>query len=196
MTDKLYIIGNGFDLHHELRTSYADFRDYYVRKVPSLWNALLDIYGDVPRNDDLWWKDFENMLGKVDYDCLSKSRNGESLGFMKVRNLFKGKLPPLFGTWINDVNSQIDASKTELMRLSLYGKVLQFFGKPNTMIKKRRHAPLLGGPRPFGQPYEYSLTSISLKYQTIILCNIFSQIFGIFIVQSFSYSFNLSLFLS
>lgn len=115
MTDKLYIIGNGFDLHHELRTSYADFRDDYVRKVPSLWNALLDIYDDVPRNDDLWWKDFENMLGKVDYDCLSKSRNGESLGFMKVRNLFKGKLPPLFGTWINDVNSQIDASKTELM---------------------------------------------------------------------------------
>ena len=34
---------------------------------------------------------------------------------MKVRNFMKGKLPPLFGKWIKDVNSQIDASKIELM---------------------------------------------------------------------------------
>ena len=115
MTDKLYIIGNGFDLHHELRTSYADFRDDYVRKVPSLWNALLDIYGDVPRNDDLWWKDFENMLGKVDYECLSKSRNDKSIGFMKVRNLMKWKLPPLFGRWIKAVDSQINLNNIKLM---------------------------------------------------------------------------------
>ena len=111
MTDKLYIIGNGFDLHHGLRTSYANFRDDYIKKKSSvLWNDLLDIYGDTPQNDNLWWKDFENMLGKVDYESLSKSQNGEAVGFMKVRNLMKGKLPPLFGKWIKDVNSQIDAS--------------------------------------------------------------------------------------
>lgn len=116
MTDTLYIIGNGFDLHHGLRTSYANFRDDYVKKKCSiLWNDLLDIYGSAPQNDILWWKDFENMLGKVDYESLSKSRNGDALGFMKVRNLMKGKLPPLFGMWIKDVNSQIDASKIELM---------------------------------------------------------------------------------
>lgn len=116
MTDKLYIIGNGFDLHHGLRTSYANFRDDYIKKKSSvLWNDLLDIYGDTPQNDNLWWKDFENMLGKVDYESLSKSQNGEAVGFMKVRNLMKGKLPPLFGKWIKDVNSQIDASKIKLM---------------------------------------------------------------------------------
>lgn len=116
MTEKLYIIGNGFDLHHGLKTSYTNFRDDYVKKQsPILWNDLLDIYGDTPQNDNLWWKDFENMLGKVDYESLSKSRNGDALGFMKVRNLLKGKLPPLFGKWIKDVNSQIDASKIELM---------------------------------------------------------------------------------
>ena len=66
MTDTLYIIGNGFDLHHGLRTSYANFRDDYVTKKGSvLWNDLLDIYGSAPQNDNLWWKDFENMLGKV-----------------------------------------------------------------------------------------------------------------------------------
>ena len=116
MTDTLYIIGNGFDLHHGLRTLYANFRDDYVKKRSSvLWNDLLDIYGEAPQNNNLWWKDFENMLGKVDYESLSKSRNGDALGFMKVRNLMKGKLPPLFGKWIKDVDSQIDASKIELM---------------------------------------------------------------------------------
>lgn len=116
MPDTLYILGNGFDLHHGLKTSYLDFRDDYVKKRSSiLWNDLLDIYGSAPQNDNLWWKDFENMLGKVDYESLSKSRNGDALGFMKVRNLMKGKLPPLFGKWIKDVNSQIDASKIELM---------------------------------------------------------------------------------
>ena len=116
MPDTLYIIGNGFDLHHGLKTSYLNFRDDYVKKKSSvLWNDLLDIYGEAPQNDNLWWKDFENMLGKVDYESLSKSCNGDALGFMKVGNLMKGKLPPLFGKWIKDVDSQIDASKIELM---------------------------------------------------------------------------------
>lgn len=115
MPATLYIIGNGFDLHHGLKTSYLNFRDDYVKKSSVLWNVLLDIYGEAPQNNNLWWKDFENMLGKVDYDSLSKSRNGDALGFMKVRNLMKGKLPPSFGKWIKDVDSQIDASKIELM---------------------------------------------------------------------------------
>ena len=114
MTDKLYIIGNGFDLHHKLRTSYADFRDDFVKKSSVLWNDLLDIYGDAPKNHNLWWKDFENMLGKVDYESLSKSRNGEALGFTKVKNLMKGELPPLFGRWIKAVESQINLNNIKL----------------------------------------------------------------------------------
>lgn len=73
MAETLYIIGNGFDLHHGLKTSYLDFRDDYVKKRnPQMWNNLLDIYGDVPKQDDFWWKDFENMLGKVDYAHLEE----------------------------------------------------------------------------------------------------------------------------
>ena len=95
MFNKLYFIGNGFDLHHGLKTSYLNFRDDYIKKKSSvLWNDFLDIYGDAPQNDNLWWKDFENMLGKVDYESLSQSRYGDALGFIKVRNLMKGKLPP------------------------------------------------------------------------------------------------------
>ena len=60
MFNKLYFIGNGFDLHHGLKTSYLNFRDDYIKKKSSvLWNDLLDIYGDAPQNDNLWWKDFD-----------------------------------------------------------------------------------------------------------------------------------------
>ena len=104
MTDTLYIIGNGFDLHHGLKTAYSDFRDSFASKNNKLWNMLYDVYGDVI-NQDLWWSDFEGMLGQIDYLNLIGTRNGEALGFMKVRNLLNGMLPPLFGKWIKDMNS-------------------------------------------------------------------------------------------
>ena len=115
MTDTLYIIGNGFDLHHGLKTSYSNFRDDHAKKG-SLWNDLLDIYGDSQLNDEYWWRDFENMLGRIDYSNLINTRNGEALGFMKVKNLMKGKLPPLFGSWIKGVEKQIDTERIKLMK--------------------------------------------------------------------------------
>ena len=107
MTGKLYIIGNGFDLHHGLKTSYADFRDNYAKKSFYLWNLLSDIYGE-SIYDDMWWSDFEKMLGVVDYHHLMNSRNGTPLGFMKTRNLLKGSLPPLFGSWIKKIGCNVE----------------------------------------------------------------------------------------
>lgn len=109
MENTLYIIGNGFDLHHGLNTSYLNFRNYCVSFLPSLWRFLSEIYGDVI-NNDMWWSDFENMLGCVNYNNLALSNNGFAMGEQKVQNLFKGMLPPLFGKWIKQIggNPQID----------------------------------------------------------------------------------------
>ena len=49
--DTLYIIGNGFDLHHGLDTSYKNFRDNVVLKTPNLRKLLLDLYGDAINED-------------------------------------------------------------------------------------------------------------------------------------------------
>lgn len=38
---KLYIIGNGFDLHHGLKSSYNDFRETYDPK--NYWIEFLQI---------------------------------------------------------------------------------------------------------------------------------------------------------
>ena len=79
MENTLYIIGNGFDLHHGLNTSYLDFRNYCASFLPSLWRFLSEIYGDMI-NNDMWWSNFENMLGCVNYDNLALSSNGFAMG--------------------------------------------------------------------------------------------------------------------
>ena len=73
------------------------------------------IYGN-KLNDELWWSDFERTLGEVDYDHLKKSDNGEALSAIKVENLLKNMLPPLFENWIRSLNTNI--KKSDLLRIN------------------------------------------------------------------------------
>jgi hypothetical protein len=66
MKNKLYIIGNGFDLHHNLKTSYYNFRDYLKNHNREIYD-LLEQY--LCCSDDLWG-DFEESLAKLDTDEL------------------------------------------------------------------------------------------------------------------------------
>jgi hypothetical protein len=67
--ENLYIIGNGFDLHHRVRTSYVEFayflRDHY-EKIYELYTnyfALPDIDLDDPTDTKIWmWNEFEVRL--------------------------------------------------------------------------------------------------------------------------------------
>lgn len=62
----LYIIGNGFDLHHGMRTSYYDFAAY-LEKVDSHLHGLLEEYIDLMSEDDLWAR-FEENLANLDVE--------------------------------------------------------------------------------------------------------------------------------
>lgn len=88
----LYIIGNGFDLHHGAKSSYSDFRNYlwrrnkYVAKSfelffgPNHWSNYFDNIDDfiswlepdsgyplchINWIENYLWKDFENSLSKL-----------------------------------------------------------------------------------------------------------------------------------
>lgn len=63
---KLYIIGNGFDLHHDLKTSYAAFC-LYVRENDKELYEFLEWYVDAELDKDGLWKDFEKSLGTFDH---------------------------------------------------------------------------------------------------------------------------------
>ena len=73
---KLYIIGNGFDLHHGLKTSYHDFGNY-VKENDSELLYYLETYFDYPDTDALW-SNFEQNLAKLNLDQVI-SDNEDSL---------------------------------------------------------------------------------------------------------------------
>jgi hypothetical protein len=62
VSDTLYIIGNGFDRHHRIPSSFAHFAEY-------LKNHDRSTYGFVERYfyvDDEFWSDFEESLASFD----------------------------------------------------------------------------------------------------------------------------------
>lgn len=62
----LYIIGNGFDLHHDVQSSYAAF-GRYLKEVDADTYDQLERYFSV--DDDFWWQ-FEAQLAHLDTDSL------------------------------------------------------------------------------------------------------------------------------
>lgn len=71
MNNKLYIIGNGFDLAHGLPTRFdPDFKSFATRYgQDSFW----DLYQT--RQDEMW-SDFENLLGCPDFSSLEEIFDG------------------------------------------------------------------------------------------------------------------------
>lgn len=59
----LYIIGNGFDIHHEIPSGYQKFRDWLKKEKDwATLTAIDEIFGYC---DSDWWKHFEENLGSA-----------------------------------------------------------------------------------------------------------------------------------
>ena len=93
---KLVILGNGFDLHHNLKTSYADFRKWIVNsyeisekaldsEITYLTDIILDKHGSfvidasvaarilvrlIDLSDESEWNNFEETLGRINFSEL------------------------------------------------------------------------------------------------------------------------------
>ena len=66
MRDTLYIIGNGFDLHHRIPSSYRAFGEYLETHDSNTYE-FVDRYFYV---DDEFWSEFEERLASFDIDTL------------------------------------------------------------------------------------------------------------------------------
>ncbi len=74
MKTRLFIIGNGFDLAHQLPTNYnPDFKMIAEKNEPLAY--FWDIYQS--SNADIW-SDFENLLGYPDFNNLEEIFEGFS----------------------------------------------------------------------------------------------------------------------
>jgi hypothetical protein len=64
---RLYVIGNGFDLHHGIRSGYRDFAKFVETTEPDTYErAETFLFGE---DGDLWG-DFENNLQNLDTDAI------------------------------------------------------------------------------------------------------------------------------
>lgn len=61
----LYIIGNGFDLHHGIPSSYKQYMTWLICHYPDLYDEIARTFKDA--DEDSWWADFEHRLAEVEY---------------------------------------------------------------------------------------------------------------------------------
>ena len=61
----LYVIGNGFDLWHDIPSRFGDFKVYVSENAPQIFNAV-ETY--LPAGDE--WNQLEQALAEMDVDAL------------------------------------------------------------------------------------------------------------------------------
>ena len=82
---RLYIIGNGFDLHHGIKSGYSEFRDFLIgNKEKSVALDILTSYYNA--NDDEFWNSFENNLSKFDVVKYIEEKNIEYYPDLSAEN--------------------------------------------------------------------------------------------------------------
>ena len=75
-TNNLCVIGNGFDIHHCLETSYSDFRNFLVKNGDGDYVMQLESYFQSDYIDEngrrkiLLWSNLEKAIGQYDLDEL------------------------------------------------------------------------------------------------------------------------------
>lgn len=115
---KLYIIGNGFDLHHKLKTSYHDFLVFFKDQFPEEFE-LLNLYFERVFNQNgsltSFWSDVEMALSKFDFEEALEDK--------------KDYIPNLSD---DDWNSNIGAYEYEMNKIC---EALDFKGKMTAFIR-------------------------------------------------------------
>ncbi len=127
---RLYIIGNGFDLYHKIKSSYWDFETFVKTKDKNLFEALGKYF-----NANELWSDFETTLEYLDTERIIDEATNylESYGSEKwseashydyqfeIKNkidLITIKLKEKFIEWVLQLAIPID----EVQRLNISSK--------------------------------------------------------------------------
>ena len=131
----LYLIGNGFDLHHNIKSGYPLFHEWLKKHDEDLYEEFLNFYPDA--EVDEWWSEMEERFGDgVDFefleDYISKTaaENEPNYGSddfrdadyhtasiyaeERLRNLVEG-IKSHFGDWINNLDSADVTKKVNLV---------------------------------------------------------------------------------
>ena len=132
----LYIIGNGFDLHHGLKSSYDEYHKYVKKNSQNVDDFLNQYFILKDKQDEkdgaYWWCDFENDLASFNVEQFYSDRNNVSEGFWDQENpswsdyngvedeiidesgKMHSEIRESFWKWINDI------SETEIEQKNMH----------------------------------------------------------------------------
>lgn len=82
---KLFIIGNGFDLGHNMKTKYWNFREYLSNMYPDFLEEFEKHYRIFPSDsqkdkEEILWNSFETNLANIDDDIIIENALQMDLG--------------------------------------------------------------------------------------------------------------------
>lgn len=100
---ELYLIGNGFDMHHNINSSYSQFKKWLEIRDPVIYNRLFQVYelsgGDL-------WSSLEENLGNIPIDAILDNyvyspfmiffdRTDGNNGFFNLDDFSDGSIPEI-----------------------------------------------------------------------------------------------------
>lgn len=139
MSEKLYLIGNGFDLYHGMKTSYSDFCSF-VKGEDSDVHRRVERFLSVEEN----WSDLEEALSTLDIDDVVEDANQFLMTYgadewsdsghhdyqYEIEQTVKAisrRLLDLLIQWIGKVTLPLPAEIKDVeLSLDKYSKVLNF----------------------------------------------------------------------
>ena len=62
----LYLIGNGFDMHHDIKSSYIDYSKWLKNYNHRIYDCFIDLFEETKTSD--LWRDFECSLGQINIE--------------------------------------------------------------------------------------------------------------------------------
>ncbi len=82
---RLFIMGNGFDLGHDMKTKYWNFREYLSNMYPDFLEEFEKHYRIFPydskkNKEDILWNNFETNLANIDDDIIIENALQMNLG--------------------------------------------------------------------------------------------------------------------
>lgn len=152
----LYIIGNGFDCHHGINSSYNAYRKWLEENEPELYERLQEFYYV---DDDEWWWQFEVNLGEIelaDYIQYTASENQPNYGSDEFRDRdyhagsyqaeneiggLVNDIKETFKEWINSLSKadgskkiKLDKGDSHFINFNYTSTLQELYGVPDSDI--------------------------------------------------------------
>ena len=114
-TNKICLIGNGFDLHFNLPTSYEHFEKHITQHYP-IEKDIIEQFYNMDSSRSSLWSDFESNIANVDKDWILDYTTDPEEAQELYTYLVQAKdcLRELFENWVRSISCKVDSKYSKL----------------------------------------------------------------------------------